>query len=136
MGAASSALRQTPDAVVRWVGRKAVPLLAAKYPQFFTPHQTTRSFVLTLNDIIHPEVRKLYPGASVPEFDFDTSSDGVLVMGYQSKRRLCAFAEGLVEGSATHFGETAAFDHTHCMKRGDEKCVLRITFAQARRAAA
>ena len=29
---------------------------------------------------IHPEVRKLYPGASVPEFDFDTSSPDVLLI--------------------------------------------------------
>src|SRR5437773_2399002 len=74
VGAAASALGLEPDAVVRWFGRKAMPLLAQKYPKFFEPHRSTRAFVLTLNDIIHPEVRKLYPGAQVPVFGFDTSS--------------------------------------------------------------
>src|ERR1051325_8340200 len=100
VGAASTALGKSPDEIVRWVGCKAAPLLAAKYPRFFDAHKSTRPFVLTLNQIIHPEVRKLYPGADVPEFDFDTSSEEFLLMGYQSARRMCAFAEGLVTGAA------------------------------------
>src|SRR5690348_13967944 len=63
VGAASAALDTPADAVVRWFGRSAMPLFAERYPQLFAEHAGTRSFVLTLNDIIHPEVRKLYPGA-------------------------------------------------------------------------
>jgi hypothetical protein len=125
---ASQALGQPPEAIVRWVGREALPLLAIRFPRLFAAHDSTRSFVLTLNDIIHPEVRKLYPGANVPEFDFDTSSDEFLVVGYQSARRLCAFAQGLVEGAAAHYGEVADFEHLKCMNKGDEKCVFRIRF--------
>src|SRR5437868_4752728 len=91
VGAASAMLTQPSGAIVKWFGRSAIPLMAERYPQFFTPHQSTRSFVLTLNDVIHPEVRKVYPGADVPVFDFDMSSDDVLVMGYHSKRKMCAF---------------------------------------------
>ena len=67
-----------------------MPLFAERYPQLFEPHDCTRSFVLTLNDIIHPEVRKLYPGADVPEFDFGIRDDDRLVMGYRSPRKLCS----------------------------------------------
>jgi hypothetical protein len=130
VGAASSALGLPPDDVVRWFGRSAIPLLADKYPDFFSPHQSTRPFVLTLNSIIHPEVRKLYPGADVPVFDYDTSSEDVLVMGYESARKMCSFAEGLIEGTAAHYGETATIEQPKCMKRGDEKCVLEISFHQ------
>src|SRR5687768_2582444 len=66
VGAASSALNLPPNAIIRWFGVNALPLLAQRFPQFFKPHTSTRSFVLTLNSIIHPEVRKLYPGADVP----------------------------------------------------------------------
>jgi hypothetical protein len=131
VAAASSALGTPPDDVVRWFGRSALPLLAESYPQFFEPHDSARSFILTLNDIIHPEVRKLYPGADVPVFDFDTSSDGVLVMGYQSPRMLCAFAEGLIAGGADHYGEAVSIEQPRCMKRGDSKCVLEISFGSA-----
>jgi hypothetical protein len=128
VGAASQSLEMSPADVVRWFGRSALPLLAKKYPEFFEPHECARSFLLTLNNIIHPEVRKLYPGADVPVFDYDTSSEELLVMGYASSRKMCAFAEGLIEGAASHYGEEAAIEQPECMTRGDEKCVLEISF--------
>ena len=124
--AASGALGQPADAIVRWFGRNAMPLLAAQYPAFFTPHTGTRTFVLTLNDIIHPEVRKLYEGADLPTFSFAGSTDELLVMGYRSPRRLCAFAEGLLAGAADHYGEMIEINQPQCMLRGDEHCVLEI----------
>jgi hypothetical protein len=57
--AASAALGLEPDVIVKYVGHRAVPLIAARFPTFFESHDNTRSFVLTLNDIIHPEVKKL-----------------------------------------------------------------------------
>lgn len=124
VGEASSALDTPPDAVVRWFGRGALPRLAERFPEFFTPHTSTRSFLLTLNDIIHVEVRKLYPGADVPVFDFDASSDDRLVMRYRSARNLCALAEGLIEGAAEHYGESVTIEQPQCKIRGDEACVL------------
>jgi hypothetical protein len=125
--AAASAVLQTPaDALVRWFGRRALPLLAERYPGFFVAHTSTRSFLLTLNDIIHKEVRKLYPGADVPVFEFDTSSPEILVMGYRSPRRLCALAEGFIEGAAAHYGEQVTLEQPICMNRGDAKCLLKV----------
>ena len=129
VGAATEALNLPPEDILRWFGRNALPLLAESYPAFFEPHGSTRSFLLALNDIIHPEVRKLYPGAGVPEFDFDTSSDEILTMGYSSQRKLCSFGEGLVEGAAAHYGEAVAIDQPRCMNRGDERCLLKISFS-------
>jgi heme-NO-binding protein len=130
VAAASEALDKEPDEIIRWFGREALPLLAASYPQFFEPHDSAKPFVLTLNDIIHPEVRKLYPGADVPVFDFNATNE-TLLMGYQSERQLCSFAEGLIEGAADHYGERASIEQPRCMKRGDEKCLLEISFEPA-----
>lgn len=128
VGAAAAALQLPPQDVVRWFGREALPMLAEKYPAFFERHTHTRPFMLTLNSIIHPEVRKLYPGADVPDFIMDTSSPDVLRMEYMSKRKLCALAEGLTEGAAAHFRERATFVHDRCMHRGDASCQIDITF--------
>ena len=119
-----------PAAVLRWFGRRAIPVLAGRYPAFFQP-PTTRDFILTVNEIIHPEVRKLYPGADVPVFDFETTSPELLVMGYQSKRKLCALAHGFVEGAADHYGERVSVVHRSCMHTGDDKCVFEISFGGA-----
>ena len=127
---ASEKLGTTPDDLVRVFGRKAIPHFAERYPQFFAPHTDTRSFVLTLNEVIHPEVRKLFPGADVPNFDFALPDDRSVELAYVSPRRLCSFAEGLVQGAADHYGETVELHQTSCSKRGDERCVLLCTFAR------
>lgn len=126
--AASEITGVAEQTVVRQLGEGAIPLLAARYPQFFAPHTGTRPFVLTLNDIIHPEVRKLYPGADAPDFDFDTSDAEVLMLGYRSSRRLCALAEGFIVGTARHYGEEAAIEQTKCMHRGAASCVILCRF--------
>lgn len=112
--------------VLRWFGRQAMPLLAARYPSFFDTHAHARDFLLTLNGMIHPEVRKLYPGARPPVFDFDTSSAGELVIGYNSARRLCALAEGFMHGAADYYGEAMAIDQSQCMHDGAERCVFHV----------
>lgn len=127
VSAAARSLNLSEYDVVRWFGREALPLLARKYPGLFEQHTSTRSFLLALNDIIHPEVRKLYPGADVPEFEYDTSSPDLLVMTYRSRRRLCAFAEGLVDGAAAYFRESVTFEQPRCMLRGDEACIFHIS---------
>lgn len=130
---AGLALVGLPDreSALRWFGHRAIPLLVERWPRFFESQDSTRPFLLTLNDLIHPEVRKIYPGADVPVFDFDTSSDRVLIMGYRSARKLCALAQGFVEGAADYYGEQVRFDHVQCMNRGQEKCVFRIAFEKA-----
>lgn len=125
--AASAKLQIPAQDVIRWFGHNAVPLLAEKYPAFFKPHTSARSFILTLNNIIHPEVRKIYPGADVPEFDFE-STDGALLLGYSSKRQLCSFAQGLIEGTAEHYKEHVDLKHLKCTMRGDDKCLIRVDF--------
>ena len=128
---ASRALDTPPEDLVRWFGRQAMPLFAQNYPGLFARYSSARPFVGALNDIIHPEVRKLYPGADVPEFDFDTSRDDVLVMGYHSSRRLCAFAEGLIEGAAAHYGERVSISQPECMNQGHDRCIIEIAFKPA-----
>ena len=128
VAAASAALQLPADDIVRWFGHDAIPLLAAKYPAFFEAHQSTRPFLLTLNNIIHPEVRKLYPGADVPVFDFELPAEDQLVLGYRSARKLCALAEGLAQGAARYYQEEIVFEQPRCMNRGDDKCIVKMVF--------
>lgn len=130
VGAASAALGVSTDDVLRWFGRAIMPDFVKRFPEFFAAHRDTRSFLLTLNDVIHPEVRKILPGAEVPEFDYDTSSEAELLMGYTSSRRLCAFGEGLINGSADFYGEKAKIDQPRCTQRGDDKCVFRVSLSR------
>jgi hypothetical protein len=132
VGAASRMLGLTSFEVLRWFGQQAIPLLFDRYPGFFSSQPSTRPFVLSVNSIIHPEVRKVYPGADVPTFEFLQAPNGDLMMGYRSPRRLCALAQGFIEGAATHYGETVFFEHRECMHKGDQQCLCSISFSSDR----
>ena len=97
VNAAAAALNVSSPDILRWFGRSAMPLLAERYGIFFEGHDCARSFVLSVNDIIHPEVRKLYSGAGCPHFHFEEAQDGRLLVGYRSPRHLCQLAHGFVE---------------------------------------
>jgi predicted hydrocarbon binding protein len=68
----------------------------------------------------------------VPVFTYDTSSSEVLLMHYRSPRKLCALAEGFIEAAAVHFAEELSLDQPECMKRGNDKCVLRVSVKKLR----
>lgn len=129
VGAASAALSLPASDILRWFGRKAMPLLAERYPMFFQNHRNARSFLLTLNHIIHPEVQKLYPGATTPVFDFGPSTDDTMVIGYRSDRKLCMLAEGFILGAADCFDETLQVEQSECMHHGAEKCIFTLTLS-------
>jgi hypothetical protein len=122
--AASSALGVPADDVVRWFGLRMMPLFAQRYPALFADYTSWRPFVLGVNEVIHPEVGKLYPGAITPTFVFDASSSHSLAMHYRSPRQLCALAEGLLAGAAAHYGEAIGIDQPLCIKRGDDRCII------------
>lgn len=128
VGAASKALDKPADEIIRWFGGKSLPILAVRYPGFFENHTSAKSFLLTLNQVIHPEVRKLFPGAYAPSFEFESPNDDTLELAYHSHRQLCSFAEGLIDGVAAHFGEGVSVEQPQCTKKGDPKCVLVASF--------
>lgn len=126
LAAVADALGLSAQDALRWFGQEAMPLLAERYPAFFAGHRTTLPFLLSVNDIIHPEVRKIHPGAQCPAFRFEHGPDGALRLGYQSSRRLCALAEGFIIGAARHFGETVTVEHLSCAAKGDSECLLSV----------
>ena len=127
--AASTAVAQPTDQVLRWFGRSAIPMLYERYGNFFTQHRSAQTFVRSVNDIIHPEVRKLYAGAGCPHFHFHDLEDGRMGLAYQSPRQMCRLAHGFIEGAADHFGEAVAIEHLSCMQEGHPVCRLALRWS-------
>ena len=119
-----------PSEVLRWFGPHMIRAFAHRMPGLFAAHSNLRSFLLSLNNLIHPEVRKLYPDAQVPEFEFEEPAHDRLVIRYCSPRRLCALAEGLIVGAAAHYHTPIQLDHPECLHRGPNKCRLEVRWQQ------
>jgi hypothetical protein len=113
---------------IRDFGRFCIPALERRFPAFFDVPDA-KTFLQSLERVHHVEVRKLYDDAIFPRFRCEDPGPDRLVMRYESSRRLCALAEGLIEGVAERFGVRVAIDHAACMHRGDPACVLDLAFS-------
>lgn len=129
VAAGSGALGVAERELLRRLGQGSLLALSDRYPQFFTPHSCALDFVLTINDVIHPEVRKLHRTADPPRFDFEMTQEGGLLVSYHSARRLCDLAEGMLGGAALYYGERATIRHDSCLRDGDDACVLHCRFS-------
>ena len=74
-------------------------------PQFFETPANAFEFLESVHGYIHVEVKKLYPDASLPEFETHRESDGVLVMTYRSQCPFADFAHGLMQGCVDFYKE-------------------------------
>ena len=92
--------------LLRVLGRSAFPHLANRYPELVDDSKGTHDFLRRVNDIIHPEVLKLHPDATPPQFDFEDRDDGALRVTYRSARGLGVLAAGLITGAGDRFNET------------------------------
>jgi len=125
----ASSLSLTREQVLRWFGREAIPVLAELYPDLFR-HASARPFVSGVNDVIHAEVRKLYPGAACPHFGIRETPDGRMAINYHSERRMCALAEGFIQGAADWWCEEVEVEHIACIDRGDRGCEFQLNWVQ------
>lgn len=107
-------------------GQYMVSQFYQRFPQFFDCDNLF-SFLLSVDHLIHVEVRKLFPDAGVPEFKYNEQLPDKLTMIYQSPRKLCRLAEGLIDGSAQHFQQPYTLTHDICMHKGDDCCHLLVT---------
>lgn len=114
------------EALLRAYGEYAVPKFAEFYPVFFEQAGSLREFLLSVDSIIHVEVQKLYPEARLPRIWYDGTDDETVVMNYQSDRKLCVLAEGLVTGAAAYYGSSVTIEQAQCQHRGDGHCEIRV----------
>lgn len=103
--------------------------LLSKGPIEVGEYKTTQTLLAELESVIHRNVKRIHPDAYTPFFEYTPHSENSGDLIYRSKRKLCMVAEGLVQGAATYYGQTVAFDHHHCTHNGDENCQWTLIFS-------
>ncbi len=104
---AASVLTELPvEDVLIAVGRKALAHLADRVPDLLGGCTNSFEMLRLIHDVIHVEVKKLYPDALTPDFTYQELPGEGLRLGYHSHRPLSALAEGLILGVGDRFGET------------------------------
>lgn len=121
---------------LRAFGKFSFPALAAKYPAFLEGHSNSKSFLQSVENVIHVEVKKLYPKAVTPSFTYEDPGDDQLVIHYVSERKLCHFMEGMLESVASHFNEKVEYTQAACLHEGASACEFRLRFSKGEEQAA
>lgn len=117
-----------PEDLIRTFGTYTMHKFYSLHPEFMADH-SAKSFLESVHDVVHVEVKKLHPDTLLPDFEYESAGDTQLTMLYSSPRKLCHLAEGLIVGTAEIFKEEISLVHGECMHQGADRCRLELNFA-------
>lgn len=119
-----------PDGLLRdfgvFTGERTFVLL---YPSFYEEAGDARTFLLGVEERIHELIRAVVPEARPPRLQVEARGEDGVSIRYDSPRKMCVLLEGLLIGTARHYGETARVEEVRCMLRGDEACLFEARLA-------
>jgi len=124
LGAASRALNKTTDEIVEDFGVFIAPDFLGMYATLIRPEWRTLDVVEHTEAVIHSVVRAKQVGAMPPQLKSRRVAPDEIELIYDSPRKLCGLAKGIVRGIAAHFGERIEIVENGCMLDGAAKCVL------------
>ncbi len=94
------------------------------YSAFLKAAPDAFTFLESIENYIHVEVRKLYPDAELPRFVTNRKDKKTLEMIYYSDRRMSDFALGLIEKTFEYYEEKATITRDYIKKDGSEVLFL------------
>jgi predicted hydrocarbon binding protein len=105
-------------------GEALVPTYLSLYGNLIKPDWRTLEVIEHTEETIHRVVRMRTEGAKPPRLRAERTRPNEVVLTYDSPRKLCAVARGIVKGVAKQFKEVVTIDEKKCMHKGDPACVI------------
>ncbi len=99
---------------------------ARKFNGFFAEAGNTFGLLREIDQHIHVEVKKLYPDAELPEFDYENVTDNQIVLYYRSKRPLADLAHGLIVQTSAYYNETIKIELERSRESETHMCKFTI----------
>jgi hypothetical protein len=123
---ASKTLKKPAAEIIEEFGTFIAPDLLGMYAVLIKPDWRTLDVIERTEAVIHSVVRVNQAGSSPPQLKSRRVSPTEVELIYDSPRKLCKFAKGIIRGIAAHFGEQIQILEFHCMLLGAPACVLQI----------
>jgi len=120
-----------PATALHAFGRYLAPRLAERVPGLVAAHAHPKTFLQTIDDVIHVEVRKLFKDAQPPRVTWTDPGPDQLVLHYSSTRPLCGLVGGLIEGTGLMFAVPLTQTQIRCRAQGAPTCDFEVRFAAA-----
>jgi predicted hydrocarbon binding protein len=125
LGALSRQLERPVSEVLEGLGEFIVPDLMKMARLWIPPQWKTLDVVADTEQTIHEMLRQ--EGSNVtnpPRLRCRRNGSAEVVVTYDSSRRMCSLAVGIVRGLARHYGEQVSIDEPACMLKGAPACEL------------
>ena len=104
-----------------------VRALRGRYPHCLAGATSSFDLLQGLDNVIHREVRKLYPDAELPRFEVAERTPLRMILIYESARHFADLAEGLIRACGRHFGQNIALTRESLPATGGSR--VRFTLA-------
>lgn len=119
-------LQLPPQEVVKAFGIFLFQGLATRHQNVVQRFPDFTALVLGIHHVIHVEVNKLYQDPNLSTIAASVLNPTQIEVRYQSPRKLCYCAEGLLFGAAQHFHRHISISHDVCMHQGADHCLFVI----------
>ncbi|MRV73118.1 hypothetical protein GJ700_15520 [Duganella sp. FT92W] len=117
--ALSNATGMPIPALIHLFGHHLFQRFSESYPVLFQDANCVFDFLSRIDDVIHVEVRKLYPDAELPTLPCTRPAPDQLELLYSSPRGFADLAAGLIDGCIAHFQEPIKVTRTDLEKEGN-----------------
>lgn len=91
-------------------GEYLFEILIKIYPEPIKRYNSSFEFISNVENVVHPEVKKLYPDSELPTFELLEKTDNKMVIVYKSSKPMMDFAKGLMVGCGKHYKENLEVD--------------------------
>ena len=115
------------QAILEGFGEVLAPhLISGEYGALVDPAWDLLDFLEHTEAAIHTEVRTRDKQASPPKLRIvRPQSDQILVL-YESPRRMCSLAKGIIRGAARHYDQQIQISEPRCMLAGAKRCEITV----------
>lgn len=120
----SMKLRQPVTAVLEDFGEYIVPDLMRMSRYWIQSEWRTLDVIANTEETIHETLRSEGSNTNPPRLRCRRTGPEEVVITYDSPRRLCSLAIGIIRGLARHFDEEIAVTQPACMLQGAPACEL------------
>lgn len=134
--AASEVTQLEVQAVLEDFGEFIAGDLVRIFRPIIDPQWKLLDFLEHAESSIHQVVKARNTRTVPPVLDCARLAPDHLVMRYNSRRKLCAVAKGILRGAAKHYRERIEVFEETCMHRGDDLCRIHVYLVQNGGAAA
>lgn len=125
----SASLQEPMQAVLERLGEFIVPDLMRMSRYWIKPQWKTLDLIEHTEETIHKTLRQEGSQTNPPRLRCRRSGPQEVVVIYDSPRRMCSLAKGIIAGVAAHYGEAVTISEPTCMLKGAANCELIVRLA-------